>query len=342
MTINVNAMKINLYDYDAVTKDIIAVCVKNPHPTYRGTKINLNSVRMSQAADILENLQSGLCDTYVVSDCGIMSFIMQVKKIDYLSNYFNIDMFSIQNIVTSTIDHRLNLFYANAVLPLLFETIRELNTNGLYSLSLPAENIALNEVFMDFGFSYREGFVSMVSKTEGFVEKLKNISPNLHGFYVDSCVENDIADIESWYKSSTFPSRFVTEPGISTKKATLLYAHRFREVLNNPKIGEVICIRNENKEPVGAIIYAINQRLSSEHNIMTNLLSGMGMIIHPDYRKIGLGSTLVTHRQALYEKNGAEWVSLGANINNRKMIRCLEELGFLYGCVDISLARWYS
>jgi flagellar biosynthetic protein FliR len=65
-----------------------------------------------------------------------------------------------------------------------------------------------------------------------------------------------------------------------------------------------------------------------------------GLIVNPKFRDCMVGTALVNYRQKLYREMGVKWVSLGTNISNRPMIKCLEKLGFTYGCQELTMANW--
>ena len=74
--------------------------------------------------------------------------------------------------------------------------------------------------------------------------------------------------------------------------------------------------------------------------VKTNPLSGMGIIIHPRASRRGLSLAMVELRQDYYKSEGVEYVSFGANFNNKPMISGLEKLGLRYGSLDMTFHRW--
>jgi ribosomal protein S18 acetylase RimI-like enzyme len=215
-------------------------------------------------------------------------------------------------------------------------------TKSLMSTSIPAENIGAIQSFIEHEFSYREGFINMIASTSNKQLQWKRlVSNDIKTIEIRMALKQDIIKIEEWYSKSQFPSRFVTEEHFDSSKAMMLYGKRFREVMESDEIdGDVIVLYADGHQ-AGAIIQAIDSRLFESRGIKTNLLSGMGLIVNPQYRRMGIGSALVAYRQEQYGKIGVEWVNLGANLNNRIMVQCLEELNFKYGSTDISLARWF-
>jgi hypothetical protein len=303
-------------------RELLELCMSNPYPPYRGTGLDMEKIREYQCSLIDEKNKDLSCKTIAVYDDGKIAFILQFYNVKYLSDYFDVPMFNIGNIITSTVDILKNKkFVATA-----FSSIGvRKGAKSLMSTSIPAENIGAIQSFIEHGFSYREGFINMVASTSNKQLQWKRlVSNDIKIIEIRMALKQDIIKIEEWYSKSQFPSRFVTEERFDSNKAMMLYGKRFREVMESDEIDGDVIVLYADGHPAGAIIQAIDSRLLDSHSIKTNLLSA-----------------LVSYRQEQYGKIGVEWVNLGANLNNRIMVQCLEELNFKYGSTDISLAMWF-
>ena len=318
-------------------KELFELCMSNPYPPYRGTGLNMEKIREYQGLLIAEKNKDPSCRTIVIYDSGKMAFILQSYNVKYLSDYFDVPMFAIGNIITSRADVLKNKKYVAMALSNF--TIRK-EIGSLISVSVPAENIGAIQSFIDQRFSYREGFMNMIASTSDREFQWKKlVSNDIKNKEIRMASKRDIVEIEKWYSKSQFPSRFVTEEKLDSSKAMTLYGKRFREVMEPDEIDGDVMVFYVDGNPAGAIIQAVDSQLFKFCGIKANLLSGMGLIINPQYRRMGIGSALVAYRQERYDEIGVKWVNLGANLNNHVMVRCLEELGFKYGSTDISLAR---
>ena len=82
--------------------------------------------------------------------------------------------------------------------------------------------------------------------------------------------------------------------------------------------------------------------MSKTIGVKTNILSGMGIIVHPDAARRGVAMALIEHRQEYFKSKGVEFVNFGANFNNAPMILGLSKLGLKYGSLDMTFHHWLA
>lgn len=321
-------------------KSIIEELVSNNlYQPYRGANLSSKDVRLIKLHELnkiekaIDNKNDYSLIPYVN---GEQNFIAIISKVDFLSNYFEIPIGVITQLVCTSNDVLQN-YTAGKVLAsgILDLATRKLGIEYI-SVNVPVENIGLIRALEQYGFRYTEGFINMVNTTGYQVLAEKQFE---HVEFHEA-IESDLYDIEHAYAESRFPSRFLTEEGFDDDDALSLYSHRFREVYNKD-IGYIIVVKIKDKF-AGAIIVAIDEELYKYTGLKLNLRSGMGLIIDPKMRGMLAGTALVNHRQGLYKAMGVQNVSLGTNISNKPMIICLEKLGFKYGCQELTMSRWIN
>ena len=257
-----------------------------------------------------------------------------LSKVDFLSDYFNVPIGSITNL--SCVDKNISVNYESGkkMFMEINETARQEMDLKYISINIPVENIGLIRAAEEFGYKYTEGFVNMIGYTKSFFD----VENEYYHIQFTDAVESDLYDIEKAYQGSMFPSRFVTEKGFDSKHAMALYANRFRQVYEQ-KLGRIIIAKIKGQF-AGAIIMAIDKNLHENTGLKLNLRSGMGLIVNPETRNMMVGTALVSYRQKLYSEIGIKAVSLGANISNQPMITCMENIGFTYGCQELTMSQW--
>ena len=327
-------MKIFFDNFDSIIEDLVD---KNLYLPYRGIKAPpeiFDKIKKYQAYKIKNTLDNPLClmsMPYVNQKQTLMGVI---SKIDFLSNHFGVSIGAITQLVCTDNDFKQNYMAGIAMLRDFMNRDTKYLEIKYLSANVPVENIGLIRAFENWGFQYTEGFINMVNQTEcqQIPEKY------LEHIFIRNAENDDFHKIEKAYNQSTFPSRFVTETGFDSNHAMALYPKRFREIVEKD-IGQVV-VAEINGEFAGAIIVAIDKELYKHTGLMLNLRSGMGLIVNPKFRDCMVGTALVNYRQKLYREMGVKWVSLGTNISNRPMIKCLEKLGFTYGCQELTMANW--
>ena len=173
----------------------------------------------------------------------------------------------------------------------------------------------------------------MVGPTNDFRDEFR-----VPGILIREALDDDLLEIADAYSKVTFPSRFASDIRFNSEKAMQLYQHRFEEVYTQ-KLGKIF-IAEIDGTFAGALIAIIDEKMAKSIGVKTNILSGMGIIIHPRAARKGVSLYLIEHRQAYYKSNGVEFVSFGANFNNRPMILGLLKLGLTYGSLDMTFHHW--
>ncbi len=155
---------------------------------------------------------------------------------------------------------------------------------------------------------------------------------------IRDCIEEDLGQIKQLYEGETFPGRLVSDPNLPRDTSYALYGRRFEEVFEN-KLGRIFVAERQGKL-VGALIGIVDGDLFDATGIKTNLLSGMGIIIDPASRGLGIATSLISERMRWYQNEGVESVSFGASIDNVPMIRGLTKLGMEFTSSQCAFHAW--
>ncbi len=316
-------IKIKKWD-DVPNDQMKKLFLENPYPLYCGTP--LSNDLMKEHMFILAKKSASINDALVVLVDGVPVVTGQFYLIPYLSKYWNIPIGGFGHIVTRGV--------SAVVADVFVSHLVDLASKAKFiSVTIPGQNIPLVRSFEKKGFVYAEGFINMVGSTNYFREQFR-----LSGLVIRDPIESDFDEIDDAYKKTPFPSRFISDGKFDPKKSRELYVHRFKEVYDQC-LGKVFIAELEGKF-VGALIGIIDKEMVKTIKVKTNILSGMGIIIHSRAARQGVSMHMIEHRQDWYKSEGAEYVNFGANFNNRPMILGLGKLGFKYGSLDIVLHKW--
>ncbi len=159
-----------------------------------------------------------------------------------------------------------------------------------------------------------------------------------NGIMIRDCIEEDLSQIKQLYQGEIFPGRLVSDPNLPRDASYALYGRRFEEVFEN-KLGRIFVAEREGKL-VGALIGIVDGELFDATGIKTNLLSGMGIIIDPANRGLGIATSLISERMRWYQDEGVKSVSFGASIDNVPMIRGLTKLGMEFTSSQCAFHAW--
>jgi len=173
------------------------------------------------------------------------------------------------------------------------------------------------------------GFTNMVSRTSHQCNFRYDI-----GF----ATADDMDSIRAAYMASDFPSwirLLYNMNGDWERNWHLLYAKNM--VSSWEQDPQSVLSAYINNQWAGSIIVKVNKDLQQYGGIVAHPMSGMGIIINPLMQHQGVATELIRYRQNLYHQMGMPWVSLGANLSNVPMIRCLEKMGFMGGSVELTL-----
>ena len=326
-------MSITVKLWSEVPEELIEnLFLDNPFPLYRNTPIANDLIkkymyRLAQKSAVRNNKT-----TMVALVDGKPVVTGQVYPTPYLSNHWNISIGGLNHIVVDKpVDETTQL----AAVDLIASLVDTAGLEGMAFLSVcvPAPNISLVRALEKNGFMYAEGFINMVGPTHHFRDQF-----SVPGLSIREPSESDFFEITEAYQKVSFPNRFTTDGGLDPEKAMDLYVRRFKEV-HEQKLGKVF-IAELGARFAGAIIAIIDEKMAKTTGVKTNILSGMGIIIHPRAARRGVSMALIEHRQDYYKSKGVEYVSFGANFNNKPMISGLEKLGLRYGSLDMTFHLW--
>jgi len=262
--------------------------------------------------------------------------IIKLSSSDFLSKYWNfkiggIELFTVRKQTNETDK---NFFYhqeetANELAKQICKQAKEYGYTFL-SANLPSTSVVEIRALEKAGFYYAEGFLNMATLSQDFAYRPED----LLGTGLDSITkaeECDVEDIRKMYRDvfslSGFPSRFVTDNFFNKGMAQDLYTNRFEEVIKSKNEFPYVLIGKIRGRIVGAIIVDIDIDLKNKTGVITNPQSGMGLIVSPFYKRIGIGSALICRRQKHYGEQGVEYICFGANIGNVPMIQNLSNHG---------------
>jgi len=195
--------------------------------------------------------------------------------------------------------------------------------------NLSIENTIFAEALVCHGFYPVQGFIQLDATTDrGWVPTGMN-NPMIS---IRRIKESDFSWIKEAYSLVDFPNHFVDDGGFNKTKAMMLYVRRYREVYEK-RLGEVFVADIEDR-PAGALIAIVDK----EKN--TNLMSGLGIIVHPWAQRQRVAQTLIAYRQGWYQRQGVKRVSFGVSIANRKIINCMAQMGFKIGVSTLTFHKW--
>ena len=316
---------------DVPINQIKDIFLENPFPLYRGTP--LSNDLMKEYMFMLAKKSSLINDALVVLIDGVPMITGQFYSIPYLSEYWNIPIGGIGHIASRKMNDEVNNIASDLLVSNLID-LASLNSHFV-SVTVPGPNISLIRSFEKRGFMYAEGFINMVSPTNDFRPQF-----GIQNLVIRDSVESDFDKIDDAYKRTPYPSRFVSDGVFDPEKARKLYVHRFKEV-HDKHLGKVFIAELEGQF-AGALIGIIDKEMDETIGVKTNILSGMGIIIHSQAARRGVSMYMIEYRQHWYKSQGVEYVNFGANFNNKPMILGLDKLGFKYGCLDMSLHKWFN
>jgi len=317
---------------DMPEEQIKELFLKNPFPLYRGTPLanRLMNEYMFFLAKESASINSNNALVVLVNDNPVGTG--QVYPIPYLSEYWGFPIGGLGHIVMDDSSNEVSRQAAEALVAALIDTARQ-DGMAFCSTSVPGQSITLAHALEKNGFLYAEGFLNMVGSTNYFRDQFK-----VQGLKIREPTKSDFFEIEDAYSKVSFPSRFITDGGFDPNKAKELYVHRFKEVYEL-KIGKVFVAELEGRF-AGAIIAIIDKKMEKAIGVKTNVLSGMGIIIHPRAVRKGISMALIEYRQDFYKSQGVKYVNFGANFNNKPMILGLDKLGLKYGSLDMTFHCW--
>ena len=326
-------MSITVKLWSEVPQELIEkLFLTNPFPLYRNTPLATDLIKKYMYRLAQESAAGNKKTAMVAVADGKPVVTGQVYPTPYLSNHWNISIGGLNHMVVGNPMHKTTPQAALALIEGLIDVAR-LQGMSFVSTSVPAANISLVRALEKNGFMYAEGFINMVGPTHHFRDQF-----TVPGLNIREPIERDFFEIAEAYQKVYFPNRFATDGGFEPEKAMDLYVRRFKEV-HEQKLGKVFIAEIEARF-AGAIIAIIDERMAKMIGVKTNILSGMGIIIHPRAARRGVSMALIEHRQDYYKSEGVEYVSFGANFNNKPMISGLEKLGLRYGSLDMTLHRW--
>ncbi len=313
-------------------KNIEKFYLSNVFPLYRNTKLGNDIMKRYMFSIACETEGKNSSISLVAMNKDIPKALGQIYDVDYLTKYWGIKCGGMASVIS---DQKNQDSSHEAMILLISELLEEGRKNGFefISTSVAGEDIGAVRALEGCGFRYAEGFVNMVGRTNPFREEFG--VPNLS---IRDANESDYDAIAEAYSNVSFPSRFTSEPRFDTEKAFQLYVNRFVEV-HKSRLGKVFVAELEGQF-AGALIAIIDEKMEKTIGVKTNILSGMGIIIHPRAARKGISMALIEHRQEYYLLKGVNFVSFGANFNNWKMINGLFKIGLNYGSLDMTFHRW--
>jgi len=326
-------MKINIKLWsETPIEQLERLFLQNPYPLYRGTPIGNQLMKKYMFELAQESASLNNAKAIVVHKNGRPLATGQMYFIPYLIDFWKLPIGGLGHIV---IDKEEGETIKQATGILIAELVKSARREGIAFLSAnaPGPNITLAQALEKNGFLYAEGFINMVGTTNEFRDEFR--VPELN---IREVIEDDFQKIADAYSKVSFPSRFVADTGFDKKKALNLYERRFKEVYEQ-KLGKVFVAELENIF-AGALIAIIDEKMEKAIGVKTNILSGMGIVIHPRAARKGVALALIEHRQDYYKSLGVDYVNFGANFNNLPMIRGLTKLGLQYGSLDMTYHQW--
>ncbi len=319
--------------FEVPEKELEGLFLRNPFPLYRGTPLGNEMMKRYMFMVAKENaIKNGKNAIVALVDGNKPVVTGQVYHIPYLSDFWGISIGGVGHVV---VDKPVDETTHQAAVALIGALVHAARKEGItfVSANVPSQSISLVRALEKNGFLYAEGFINMVGPTNKFRDIF-----TVPGMKIRAPVETDFSEIADAYSKVSFPSRFVTDGGFDPQKALELYVHRYREV-HEQKIGKVFVAELEGRF-AGALIAVIDNKMANAIGVKSNILSGMGIIIHPRASRRGVSMALIEHRQDYYKSQGVEYVSFGANFNNKPMILGLTKLGLKYGSLDMTFHRW--
>lgn len=304
----------------------------NPYALYRGTPLGDDRMKRYMFLLAKENAEINKEGAMVAMINAKPIVTAQVYEVPYLSTFWNMPIGALGHFITDRPNDE-NTYLAGSMLVRELVDKAKKDNLAFISTSIPGPNIMLIRALEAQSFRYAEGFINMVGPTNRFRDRFKVL-----GMKIRELVEEDFSEIADAYSKVSFPSRYVADGGFDRKKASELYVNRFSEVCEQ-KLGKVFVAELEGKF-AGALIALIDEKMARTIGIKSNVLSGMGIIIHPRASRRGVSTALIEYRQDYYKSEGVEYVNFGANFNNGPMILGLDKLGLKYGSVDMTFHLW--
>jgi GNAT superfamily N-acetyltransferase len=304
----------------------------NPFALYRGTPLGDDRMKRYMFMLAKENAEINTQGAMVATINAKPIVAAQVYEVPYLSKFWNMPIGALGHFITDRPNDEHAYLAASTLVRELVDRAKKDNF-AFISTTIPGPNIMLIRALEAQSFRYAEGFVNMVGPTHRFRDRFNVLGMNIRDF-----VKEDLSEIAEAYGKVSFPSRYVTDGGFDPKRASELYVNRFSEVYEE-KLGKVFVAELEGRF-AGAIIAIIDEKMSQTIGIRSNILSGMGIIVHPRASRRGISTALIEFRQDYYRSEGVEYVNFGANFNNGPMILGLEKLGLRYGSVDMAFHLW--
>jgi GNAT superfamily N-acetyltransferase len=326
-------MKIHMKQWNEVEETKLEeLFLNSPFPLYRGTPLGNELMKKYMFILAREAAEVNKENAMVALDHGNPLVLGQVYPVPYLSDFWGISVGTLGHLVVNNPTSKRTHEAAVALTSALVNLARD-DGMAFLSASVPGPSIALARALEKNAFVYAEGFINMVGPTNKVRKKFR-----VPGLRIRNPIEKDFHSIADAYAKVQFPSRFVTDGGFDPNKAQDLYVRRYREVFEE-KIGKIFIGELKN-EFVGALIAIVDEKMAKTIGIKTNVLSGMGIIVHPRAARKGISMALIDHRQEYYKSQGVEHVNFGANFNNGPMILGLSKLGLRYGSLDMAFHLW--
>jgi GNAT superfamily N-acetyltransferase len=304
----------------------------NPFPFYRGTPLGDDRMKRYMFMLAKENAEINREGAMAATINAKPVVTAQVYEVPYLSTFWNMPIGALGHFITDR-PHDEHTYVAASTL--VRELLHRAKKDDLafISTTIPGASIMLIRALEAQSFRYAEGFINMVGPTNRFRDRF-----NVPGMKIRDFVKEDLSEIAGAYAKVSFPSRYMTDGGFDPKKASELYVNRFSEV-HEQELGKVFVAELDGKF-AGALIAIIDEKMSQAIGVRSNILSGLGIIVHPRASRRGIATALIEHRQDYYRSEGVEYVNFGANFNNGPMILGLEKLGLRYGSVDMAFHLW--
>jgi len=313
--------------HDADLEMLRELYMNFPFPTYFGSPLVDDRMQDYRFRKVRKAADTNPESILVGTANGKIYCAAQLQRVDYLSNYFGIEVAGIAN-EAFVCDNASENYPAFLLQMRALRDRAEKQGIAFITASVASQAHQWIRALEENGFRYADGFRHVTASVDN----------DYRAFLRDDLlmrdpIESDFDEIAYSYAHMPFPNHLLYEPEFDKERVVSLYVKRYREV--HAGLGKVF-VAEWNGQFAGALNGIIDKDIQRELGVAVNHLS-QGLIVHPRAAGKGVALALIAYRHPWYHEQEMKCGYFGSNINNLPMIWGLEKMKMRHAGIKISL-----
>jgi len=322
-------MSIKIIEWqDADLEELRELYLQFPYPPYFGSPIVNERLQAYRFRCVQRAAEASPGTFFVAANKGNILCAAQLQRTAHLSDYFGIEVASIDN-EAYVCDNAAKNAQAFSLLIQHLAELAHIKKVTFLTVSAASSCHQWIRALEKVGFRYAGGFCHAI---EDMADDYNHLL--LNNMTIREPIESDFKEILFSFDNVPFPSYLLYEPEFEREKLVKLYANRYREV-HESKSGRVF-IGEIDGMFMGALNGIIDPNILSDTGMVVNHLS-QGIILHPRALGKGVALGLIAFRHNWYREMGMPYCYQGANINNVPMIRGFQKMKVKHAGIEIKM-----